>query len=196
MNYYLDEYLPCASNSPALVPDAVAIQGGAAVADWVPVEKVVGEQKSKALEDCNDETGECRIVVEAAGAAEKEQALTVCDVIRVGDETGPGRNCEAVALIAPRHYWIVIQSASGDGDGSSRVRPAAWDAARRSKLRSEAGAAKMRSSCAPVRKLMDTLSLTHGHRLPTRDGRALESKRTSHTNQAHVLVLSLVKSAR
>jgi hypothetical protein len=119
LRYYVGEYLPYVSNSPALVPTSETsslLEGGAAVTGFVPVEKVVEGQaelkrlqdreKNKKLSDCNDQTGECKTIVEAIPAKEDEQTLAVCDVAHVGEETGAVKNCVAVAIIAKDASYI------------------------------------------------------------------------------------------
>jgi hypothetical protein len=119
LHLYLDEYLPYASNVPALVPDSTVsstLEGGAAEPGWVPAEKVLGGQDvlkrledslaKKELEDCEGEVGECRTVVEAIPAAKGERVLAVCDVAHVGEELGAVRNCEAVAVVAPGASYL------------------------------------------------------------------------------------------
>jgi hypothetical protein len=119
VRYYVDEYLPYVSNSPALVPTSDSssmLEGGAAVAGWVPVEKVVEGQAvlkrlldmeaKKAFDNCNDETGDCQTIVEAIPADKGERVLAVCDVLHVGEVTGAVRNCTPVAIVTPEASYI------------------------------------------------------------------------------------------
>jgi hypothetical protein len=119
VRYYVDEYLPYVSNSLALVPtldSSSLLEGGAAVAGWSPIEKVVEGQvvlkrlqdmeAKKAFDSCNDETGDCQTIVEAIPADKGERVLAVCDVLRVGEEIGAARNCAAVAIVTPDASYI------------------------------------------------------------------------------------------
>lgn len=119
VHYYLGEYLPHTSNTPALVPalpDSTTREGGAAETGWAPAGEVAGgaaelgrledRMGQKSLDDCRAETGECKTVVEAVPAKEGERTLAVCDVARVGDKLGAVRNCEAVAVITPAARYL------------------------------------------------------------------------------------------
>jgi hypothetical protein len=119
VRYYVDKYLPYISNSPALVPTSgisSMLEGGAAVTGWVPVEKAFEGHaalkrlqemmEKKELDNCNDETGDCTTVVEAIPVDKGERVLAVCDVPRIGEETGAVRNCAAVAIITPDASYI------------------------------------------------------------------------------------------
>ncbi|HEX8844451.1 MAG TPA: hypothetical protein VF791_07395 [Pyrinomonadaceae bacterium] len=119
VRYYLGEYLPYVTNSPALVPTSDSssmLEGGAAVPGWVPMEQVIEGQavlkrlqdmlENKTLDDCNEETGECKTVVEAVPVNKEERVLAACDVPRVEDETGAVRNCVAVAIVTPDASYL------------------------------------------------------------------------------------------
>lgn len=137
--YYVGEYLPYASNAPAFVPDSSvssSLGGGAAEPGWAPAEKVVGggalleslegSLAKKWLEGCEDDPGECRAVVEAVPARKGERVLAVCDVARVGEETGSGRNCVPVAVVTPGASYLRSVVGYTPGAGGA-AKPDEWD---------------------------------------------------------------------
>lgn len=137
--YYVGEFLPHATNTPAAVPGPPppsSLEGGAAELGWVPAEMVVGGRTlltalegslaKRELEGCDGDPGECRTVVEAAPAVKGERVLAVCDLIRVGEERGPVRNCEAVAVVAPGAQYL--RAVVGYKPGAEAAgKPDVWD---------------------------------------------------------------------